>query len=96
MGTLTAVRGPLLDVDNKVAVAYSTVDTSVSPPVVGMRDTTAFESDTDSQDQYAIQEYILSVGGSSETNAEQLRDVHLNDNKDPPRSENIRIGRQES
>ena len=92
MGTLTAVRGPLLDVDNKVAVAYSTVDTSVSPPVVGMRDTTAFESDTDSQDQYAIQEYILSVGGSSETNAEQLRDVHLNDNKDPPRSENIRIG----
>jgi hypothetical protein len=54
LGPLTYKLGPLTDIGNRVRVVYSTVDNSVTPPVVGVRTTTADADDTDSQALYGI------------------------------------------
>lgn len=86
VGTTTITVGPLLEVANKVATTYSTIDTSMEPPTLGIRETTSFAEDADSQVNYAIFEEIISQGGSTQTLAEQIRDKGLIDRKDPPRS----------
>lgn len=92
LGALSVTRGPLLDVGNNVALTYSTVDTSISPPAVGMRATTAFSADTDSQALYGVLENVLSAGGVSSTEATTIRDVFLTENKDPQSSQQLNIG----
>lgn len=92
IGTLTATRGPLIDVSNRVDLVYSTVDTTTDPPVVGMRENTGVSNDTDSQAIYGIIEKILSTGGATQTTAEQIRDTYLEENKDPETSQRITIG----
>ena len=92
MGAIQATRGPLTDVSNKVKVVYSTIDASTAPPILGVRSDTAYASDTTSQGKYGIIERILSTGGSTPTNAEQIRDRFLEENKEPDNTENITIG----
>lgn len=91
LGGLSVTRGPLLQVSNNVALTYSTVDTTVSPPAIGMRATTAFNSDADSQALYGVLESVLSAGGISTTEATTVRDVFLNENKDPQTSQKLNI-----
>jgi hypothetical protein len=82
IGGLTVIRGPLMDIANKVAIVYSTVDTSTSPPAVGVRTKTAYSSDLPSQARYGIIEKVLSSGGQTDANALYVRDTHLEENKD--------------
>ena len=96
MGTLTATRGPLIDVANKVRIIYSTIDTTTTPPTVGVRRKTAFSSDTASQSQYGILEKILSTGGATRANALQVRDTFLAEHKEPETSQQITIGSEAS
>ena len=90
-GSLSITRGPLLDVANRVALVYSTVNTAVTPPIVGARAKTANANDTDSQGQWGILETILSGGGMTATTAAQVRDTYLAENKDPVSSQSISL-----
>ena len=92
LGGLAVTRGPVLNIANNVALIYSTVDTSVSPPITGQRATTAFSGDADSQTRYGVWETVLSAGGVSATEATTVRDVFLNENKDPQSSQRISLG----
>ena len=88
IGSLSLSRGPLLDtVANRVKCIYSTVDTSTTPPTVGVREDTDWAEDADSQDRYGIIERVVSVGGANATTAEQIRDTALDDLKDPATDE---------
>ena len=93
IGSLTQTRGPLLDtVANKIRVAYSTVDTSTTPPTVGIRDFTDWAEDADSQARYGIIERVISVGGSSASNADDMRDLALNEMAEPVKDEVDNLG----
>lgn len=76
-GAIEVVRGPLLDICNRADIWYSTVDTSTTPPTVGIRKNIGLDNDTGSQAVYGILQSILSTGGCTEDNATQLRDMHL-------------------
>lgn len=91
LGPLAIERGPLLDIANRARVIYSTVDTSTSPPTVGVRAATGTSNDTTSQGQYGIIEQVLSVGGSTQTEAEQIRDTYIAEHKDPETSQEINL-----
>ncbi|MEE9573470.1 MAG: hypothetical protein V3W20_10510 [Candidatus Neomarinimicrobiota bacterium] len=83
MGGVTYKIGTLKEIANRVSVAYSTVDTNITPPAVGGRETTDAANDTDSQDKYGIIEQIIPKGGATTVLAEQARDAWLKDRKDP-------------
>lgn len=81
IGGLTVKRGPLMGIANRVLVVYSTIDTSVTPPTLGIRARTAVANDTASQAKYGIIEKVLSCGGSTDANATYIRDAYLAENK---------------
>jgi len=83
VGGLTATRGPLTDIANSVFVVYSTFDGSTVPPTLGMRETTAVTTNSVSQNRYGVIQKAISIGGASEENAEQVRDVWLAENALP-------------
>ena len=76
-GPIRATRGPLLNVCNRADLWYSTVDTSTTPPTVGIRKSVGVANDTVSQGVYSILQTLLSTGGCTLANATQLRDMHL-------------------
>ena len=88
---LNVKRGPLLGIANKVAIVYSTVDTSVTPPAVGVRKKTAYAIDIASQNKYGIIEKILSSGGSTDANATNIRDTYIGDAHEPETTQTITI-----
>lgn len=92
LGGLSVTRGPLMEVGNKVAVAYSTMDTSVNPPAVGARVTTTFAEDTTSQSRYGEFTTVLTTGGATQTTAETIRDTWLAENKEPKTSQTLTVG----
>lgn len=91
-GDLTLVRGPLLDIANKVRVVYSTVDTSTTPPTLGTRTSTTNAQDADSQTKYGVLERVLGAGGATATNADAIRDTYLAENKLPQTTQTLAIG----
>jgi hypothetical protein len=91
IGGLTLSRGPFLDIANKVKLAYSTVDTTVTPPAVGVRTSTDWAEDADSQTLYGVRERVISVGGISVSNADLVRDTALNELKDPETDEQVNL-----
>lgn len=76
-GPLSVVRGPLMDVANRVGLAYSTVDTSTDPPTVGIRDWTGYVNDTDSQALWGILPKVLSTGGVTPPDAAAIQNTYL-------------------
>lgn len=92
MGGFTLERGPLLNIANKVWLVYSTIDTSVVPPVLGIRVKTAAAEDSASQTRYGVLEKALSSGGVTDANALQVRDTYLTENKDPEVSQQFSSG----
>jgi hypothetical protein len=77
LGGKKEVRGPVSGIANRIAVIYSTIDTSVDPPVVGNRVLTPYASDLQSQSRYGIISKIVSLGGVTEVEAPQYRDSLL-------------------
>lgn len=80
LGRLSVTRGPLIDSANRISVVYSTIDTSVSPPIMGVRVKTAAVNNTDAQAKYGVIEKVLSTGGATQANAEQIRSTYLLEN----------------
>lgn len=85
-GNVQRVAGPLFEIANRVAVVYSTIDTSTTPPTVGERATTALANDTVSQARHGIWERYRSESGMTPANAAQIRDTTLRDKAWPARS----------
>jgi len=83
MGGFAVTRGPLLQAANKVDLAYSTVDTTTTPPTVGVRAMTGIQEDDTQQQRYGIIETILSAGGCAAAEATQIRSAWLADNARP-------------
>jgi len=88
-GAATIDHGPMTDVANRVRVVYSTVDTSVDPPAVGMRVPTAWAENATSQARYGTLEEVLSTSGQTADNAEQMRDTHLADYAEPKHKQTL-------
>lgn len=89
IGALQAVRGPLVDIGNKVDLVYSTVDTSTNPPTIGARKRVGEVDDTDSQTRWGIIQKILSTGGATEATAEQMRDTWILENAEPATTQQV-------
>jgi hypothetical protein len=83
IGTLTISRGPILNMGNKVKTMFSTIDWDLGEPAYGMRDFTDWAEDTESQAKYGIIERVISTAGATEDRAEQIRDLSLQEIKDP-------------
>jgi hypothetical protein len=82
-GPRTVTLGPLLDVCNRAYLVYSTVDTSTSPPTVGVRARTAVYDDTDSQGRWGIRYKVLSAGGMTATSAAYVVKRYLDERAEP-------------
>ena len=83
MGGFSVTRGLLNQAANKVNLAYSTVDTTTTPPTVGMRALTGIAEDNTQQQRYGIIERVLSAGGCTAAEATQIRNTWLTDNSRP-------------
>lgn len=84
LGKLTFTLGPLTDIANRVQVDYSTIDNSVSPPILGIPASTTPVNDLSSQAIYGIIQKILSTGGSTPTEAAQVGNTYLAEHAWPP------------
>lgn len=91
-GAKTLTIGPLLDIINYGWGVYSTIDTSVDPPILGEREVTAVVQDATSQSKYGVLHGVLSLGGS--TSAEAVRAVtrFLSESKFPEQSGDDNLG----
>jgi hypothetical protein len=68
-GDITEVRGPLLEISNRVTCTYTPRDFSVFPPVDGSQTATTILEDLDSQSRYGIIEQVVSAGACPEETA---------------------------
>jgi hypothetical protein len=77
-GSLAVVRGPLLDVANRVNLAYSAIEYNEdNEPIVGTRVFTGNANDTDSQALWGIIPKVLSSGGVTADGADDIRAAYL-------------------
>lgn len=88
IGALSITRGPLLDtVANEIMVEFSTVDTSTTPPTMGIRASTPWAFHADSQAKYGIILRVISLSGASPANAAQVRDMAIDEFAEPQMDE---------
>jgi hypothetical protein len=93
LGSLSVERGPLTDIANRVGVIYAEIlDATVTPQVVGSRQSTTLVQDTESQERYGIIEKTLSGGTCTSDDAERYRDTYLNENAQPVTSQSLNPG----
>jgi hypothetical protein len=95
-GTLSASRGPLFDIANRLSVVYTPIiDTTVDPPVTGSATETTIAEDTDSQARYGIIEKVISGGtrldDGTTDEAEEIRDLALAEMAWPYTDEEINL-----
>jgi len=96
-GTLSATRGPLMDIANRVSVTYTPIlDATVTPPIKGAQTTTTIADDATSQGKYGIFEDVVDGGAllddGTTDDAAQMRDTYLAEMKDPESGEDVNIG----
>lgn len=92
LGGLTKSIGPVLNIANKVKLIYSFIDSEATSPVIGLRASTAWAQDTNSQAKWGVLERVLSSGGATPTTATSLRDDYLRENAQPESDEDQNIG----
>jgi len=90
-GPLAATRGPLLDIANRVWVSYSSIEYDEdNNPIVGTREETTRNNDTDSQALWGIVPKLLSSGGLEYGQAEVIRDTYAANHALPRTSKRFR------
>ena len=77
MGILSMTIGPFMQITNRDRVIYSTIDTTVTPPAVGVRTSTQIYNNLFSQSLYGIQGQTLSIGGAIALNADRVANAYL-------------------
>lgn len=96
MGSLSAVRGPVLDIANRVQVVYQTISYNTVPPIAGNRAVTDVINDTASQAIYGILEETLNGGTGLTAEMAQVAAVYLAENSNPETSQSINIGNSQT
>lgn len=101
-GTLTATRGPLMEICNRCSVTYTPIlDATTDPPTTGTQTVTTIADDDDSITKYGVLEQVVSGGQlldddpedtAPDNRAETLRDTYLDEMKDPQSSEELGLG----
>jgi len=84
--------GPLLDIGNRISVAYSPVDYDTSPPTVGAKTVTIINENETSQERFGIIEKVLSGGRVTDEDAELIRDTYLLERAFPETSSDFMLG----
>ena len=92
LGGLTKTVGPVLDIYNRVRLVYSFIATGLANPELGIRASTDWADDLDSQARWGILSRVLSSGGATPEDADSLRDDYLRENAKPETDENQNIG----
>jgi hypothetical protein len=87
VGPASYSAGPLLGVTNRGSVMFSRLYDDVSPPVVGSGESTPIAEDADSQLRYGILETVWNGGTMTLENAEQQRDILLEERRLPDKSQ---------
>lgn len=91
-GSLSATRGPLMSIANRIGVNYTRItDTATAPPTTGTQATTPLADDADAQALYGIIEKVVSGGTLLPATALQLRDTYLAENALPRTSEELTL-----
>lgn len=91
-GGLSVTYGPLTAIANRVYAIYSGVDTSVYPPIIGVRKKTPTINDTVSQSVWGIWPFILSMAGVTDANADRLLDMYMQEHSQPEVSSAFSFG----
>jgi len=89
IGPMTFVRGPLMDIANRISVIYQLINRTVNPPIDGMRTVTASSDDNISKLAWGVFEKIYNGPGMSAVEAIQVRDKFLLEKKNPETSKNL-------
>lgn len=89
---LAITFGPVSDIANRVFAIYSGVDTSVYPPVIGVRKRSPTFNDTESQAIWGIWPEILSLAGVSDANADLLVTMYMKEHHHVERTTNFSFG----
>lgn len=72
--------GPLVEIGNRTKVQYSTIgDKNSDNPGLGIREETDWTTNADSINLYGIWEKVRSIAGATLAEAEQIRDLYIND-----------------
>ena len=90
IGAASVSVGPLTEIANRVTVVYTEIEPN-NPSVAGTSTETLIEEDIDSQRHYGIFDKVMSAGSVTQTEAETIRGVYLQDNKYPRSSCNFSI-----
>jgi hypothetical protein len=98
-GTLSAARGPLFDIGNRIMVVYTPIiDATVDPMITGAATETPITENTDSQARYGIIEKVISGGqlldDGTTDEAEEIRDLALAEMAWPYTDEEINLSGQ--
>jgi hypothetical protein len=88
-GGLNVTQGPVTSIANRVFAIYSGVDVSVYPPVIGVRKKTPTVNSLDSQATWGIWPEIISLAGVSDSNADLLVSMWLQEHKDFDKDSNF-------
>jgi len=86
VGGVQVTIGPLMDIGNRISVAYTPIDYNVYPAATGAETVTPIAEDLASQARYGIIEKTLSAGQVTQVQAERVRAVALSEMALPKRS----------
>jgi hypothetical protein len=92
IGAYQVSVGALMDIGNRVSVAYAPVYTDSSPPSVGAQTVTTVADDDTSQERYGIIEKVINGGRVTDTEAELIRDTYLKEQAYPATASEVSVG----
>lgn len=87
----TITRGPIMEIVNRAGAIYTPRDFSVYPPTDGTQTITLLAEDIISQDEYGIFEQWVAAGTTTESIANQVRNVFLEQNRLPKTTGDLSI-----
>lgn len=93
---LSFTYGPLSDVANRIFSIYSGVDTTVFPPVIGARKRSPTFNDLQSQAEWGIWPYILSLAGVTDSNADLLVSMYMQEHRHAEKTTNFSFSGSEA
>lgn len=94
-GGLSVTHGPVTEIANRAFGIYSGVDTSVYPPQIGVRKKTPTFNYAASQTDWGIWHQIVSMAGVSDSNADQLVGVFLEEHGYPEINSNFSFSEED-
>lgn len=86
--------GPLLDVNNKVRLEYTTIRYNTNPPIGGIKKKTPYATNTTSIAKYGTIAKIVNGGQMTTPHAVQVRDSYLEERAFPEISQQVQLNPQ--